>query len=168
MGEPFIDANFRLVDHNGNQFDSTKVGVFKLIYFGFTHCPDVCPEELEKIAKTISIVEKDTKKSGIVVPIFISCDPHRDKPEVLKSYLEDFGGRFVGLSGTPEEVERVARQFRVYFKKSSIGNSGGNDYLLDHSIFIYLISPENEFIEIFGRDKDAAACAKIISEKIKN
>jgi protein SCO1/2 len=123
-----------------------------VMYFGFTHCPDVCPDELEKMSVAISKLDK-LGVGNMVVPIFVSVDPGRDTPEVVKKYIKEFHPRFVGLTGDDEEVKKVAKLFRIYISKSDVDKDG--DYLVDHSIFFFLMDPENGFKDYYGRNATA-------------
>ena len=137
------------------------------MYFGFTHCPDICPEELDKMARMIDLVSPSSNPSNPVVntstpaptpslgpitappivpspprppllPLFITCDPARDTPSVLKIYLAEFHPSLVGLTGTWEQIKDVCKKYRVYFSTPE-GVKPGMDYLVDHSIYFYLM-----------------------------
>jgi len=164
LGQPAIGGPFKLLDTNGKVVtDDDFRGRFMLIYFGFTFCPDVCPEELNKMTEAMNILEKRVGSSAEkVVPIFISVDPQRDSTSQIKSYLKDFHPRFVGLTGTPEEVEKVAKSYRVFFSKDK--EDGSDDYLVDHSIITYLIAPDGNFVTFFGKSTSADDMAKKIAE----
>ena len=108
------------------------------VYFGFTHCPDICPDELDKMAEIIDGVKKETNGENVFLPVFITCDPVRDTPEVLRSYLQEFHTGIIGLTGTYEQVKNVCKQYRVYFSTPQ-NVTPGEDYLVDHSIYFYLM-----------------------------
>lgn len=122
------------------------------MYFGFSHCPDICPEELDKMARmidlvasttrskisTLSFVDPSSPKRSPLLPVFITCDPARDTPSVLKSYLAEFHPGIVGLTGTWEGIKDVCKKYRVYFSTPE-GAKPGMDYLVDHSIYFYLM-----------------------------
>ncbi|KAI8870188.1 SCO1 protein [Ramicandelaber brevisporus] len=155
IGRPKIGGPFELIDHNGKTVtDADFKGRFKFIYFGFTHCPDICPEELDKLTEVYEGLLKDPEIGNVITPIFISCDPNRDTPEQVREYLVDFHPDLVGLTGTFEQVARAAKAYRVYFSRPP-KVAPGEDYLVDHSIFIYLMAPDGSFMETFGRDKTA-------------
>jgi protein SCO1/2 len=138
IGKPLVGGTFHLVDHNGQDFsDADLKGKYTLVYFGFTHCPDICPEELDKMAGMIDLV-KEKNGEGVLKPIFISCDPARDTPEVIRSYLKEFHGDILGMTGTWEEVKEVCKAYRVYFSTPP-DVKPGQDYLVDHSIYFYLM-----------------------------
>ncbi|KAK9455623.1 SCO1/SenC-domain-containing protein [Dipodascopsis uninucleata] len=166
FGKALIGGPFQLVDQHGNLFtDEDLKGKFSLVYFGFTLCPDICPDELDKLA----VIVRNLKKDGIdVQPIFITCDPARDSPEVMKQYLQEFDfDHIVGLTGTWEEVKACCKAYRVYFSTPP-DVKPGQDYIVDHSIFFYLMDPEGEFVNVYGRRYDANEATMEISKKIKN
>lgn len=139
-GTPSIGAPFTLTDQDGRTRRSSEfAGRYMLIYFGYATCPDVCPTTLVLMADALAKVDP---KGTRVVPIFITIDPERDTPKVLKAYVRSFGPSFVGLTGNLKTITRVARDYRVYFRKQKL--DGG--YGLDHSSVIYLMGPDGKFI----------------------
>ncbi|KAI0981374.1 hypothetical protein GJ496_009461 [Pomphorhynchus laevis] len=148
-----IGGPFELTDYNGKPWSSKDfAGKWLLIYFGFTHCPDVCPEEIEKIIESVDKVNKiHPGGKHQIVPIFISVDPERDTPEVVKEYVQDFSPTLIGLTGSTEEVLNVAKLFRVYFKAGE--KDYENDYIVDHSIISYLMDPKGRFVDYYGKNK---------------
>lgn len=162
IGKPLIGGPFNLITENGEPFtEKNLLGKFSIIYFGFTHCPDICPDELDKLGIMLNELEK---KGVQVQPIFITCDPARDTPEVLKEYLSEFHPSIVGLTGDYDEVKKCCRNYRVYFSTPR-DLKPGQDYLVDHSIFFYLMDPEGEFIDVLGRNYDAdGAVQKIVKD----
>lgn len=142
IGKPLVGGSFSLTDHNGVPFtDANLKGKYTLVYFGFTHCPDICPEELDKMAGMIDRV-KEKNGEGVLRNIFISCDPARDTPEVLKRYLKEFHEDILGMTGSWEEVKEVCKAYRVYFSTPP-DVKPGQDYLVDHSIYFYLMGKYN-------------------------
>ncbi|GET89561.1 cytochrome c oxidase assembly factor, putative [Leishmania tarentolae] len=143
---PSIGGPFSLVDvRTGKRVtDVDMKGKWLYIYFGFTNCPDVCPEEMAKMARVIKHLDKKVGKD-YWQPIFISLDPKRDTPAKIREYLSDFSPRIMGLVGTQTEVEEAARQYRVYFAIPDEEAMSEDDYLVDHSIIMYLVDPEGRF-----------------------
>jgi protein SCO1 len=112
------------------------------VYFGYTFCPDVCPTTLSAVADAM---DKLGPAASRIQPLFITIDPKRDTPGVVKQYVAAFGPRIEGLTGTPEEIATVAREYRVYYAEHRTG-SGPNDYSMDHSSVLYFMSPDGGFI----------------------
>lgn len=166
VGRPKVGGPFELVDQEGRPFSQQDMaGKYSLVYFGFTHCPDICPEELDKMASMIDLVEE--KAPGVLLPVFITCDPARDSPAVVKKYLEEFHPKLVGLTGTWEQIKDICKKYRVYFSTPQ-GVKPGMDYLVDHSIYFYLMDPEGDFVEAIGRQHSPQEAARIMLEHISD
>lgn len=137
-----IGAPFTLTDQDGKKvrWDDFR-GKYRLVYFGYTFCPDVCPVDLQRIMQGFAKFEKAAPAlAARVQPIFISVDPERDRPAILKNYVAAFHPRLIGLTGTPDEIARVAKDFVVlYHKEEAKGASG---YLVSHSRTPYLFGPD--------------------------
>ncbi|PIN17583.1 putative cytochrome C oxidase assembly protein [Handroanthus impetiginosus] len=163
VGKAAIGGPFNLIDHNAKSVsDKDFLGKWNLIYFGFTHCPDICPDELQKMA---SAIDKIKEKSGIeVVPVFISVDPERDTVEQVREYVKEFHPKLIGLTGTPDEIKNAARAYRVYYMKTE---EEGSDYLVDHSIVMYLMDPDMQFVKFFGKNLDDTSLAEGVIQEIK-
>ncbi|KAM0788812.1 hypothetical protein ACM66B_002898 [Microbotryomycetes sp. NB124-2] len=149
VGRPKIGGPFELTDQDGKTFsDKDLLGKWSLVYFGFTNCPDICPEELDKM----SIVVKDIAKSHAtdILPVFITCDPARDDVKAVKAYIRDFHPSLVGLTGSYEDIKKTCKAYRVYFSTPPNAKPT-DDYLVDHSIFFYLMDPNGKFVDAFGR-----------------
>ncbi|XP_036613652.1 protein SCO1 homolog, mitochondrial isoform X2 [Trichosurus vulpecula] len=115
IGKPLLGGPFSLVDHNGEpKTDKDYLGQWILIYFGFTHCPDVCPEELEKMIAVVDEIDSIPTLPNLK-PLFITIDPERDNREAVARYVKEFSPKLVGLTGGPEEIDQVARAYRVYY-----------------------------------------------------
>ena len=154
-GQASIGGPFVLTDQNGNVFtDKNLKGHWTLLYFGYTHCPDVCPLTLELIADTM---DRLGPKASRVQPVFVTVDPARDTPAVMKQYVSAFGKLFVGLTGTDAQIAKTLKEYRVYSRKHPLKTG---DYSMDHSGAIYLLDPEGKFAgtyeEVQGPDKIAA------------
>ncbi|QUC18018.1 uncharacterized protein UV8b_02259 [Ustilaginoidea virens] len=166
VGRPKVGGPFELVDQHGRPFTSDMMkGKYSLVYFGFTRCPDICPEELDKMARMIDIVHE--KAPGALLPIFITCDPQRDDPPALKSYLVEFHQELIGLTGTYDQIKDLCKKYRVYFSTPK-NVKPGQDYLVDHSIYFYLMDPEGDFVEALGRQHSPDQAAKVILDHMKD
>lgn len=165
-GKPSLGGPFHLEDMYGNEFtEKNLLGKFSIIYFGFSNCPDICPDELDKLGLWLNTL---SSKYGITLqPLFITCDPARDSPAVLKEYLSDFHPSILGLTGTFDEVKNACKKYRVYFSTPP-NVKPGQDYLVDHSIFFYLMDPEGQFVDALGRNYDEKTGVDKIVEHVKS
>ena len=147
-----IGGPFELVDqHGATRTDADFRGSYLLIYFGFTHCPDTCPTALSKVTGALeALAELDAAKARRVVPMFISVDPERDTPAVLRGYAEQFDPRLVALTGTPRELARLGRAYGVHSAVVPTAEHGG--YVMDHTSFLYLIGPDGKYVRHFESD----------------
>lgn len=154
-----IGGPFTLTDQDGRQVSNKDFdGKYRLVYFGFSYCPDVCPVDLQVIGQGLRDLEKsDPALAAKVQPIFITVDPERDTPAVLKEYVAAFHPRLIGLTGSPEEIAEVAKAHGVYY--SSQKEEGAADYLVDHSRIVLLFGPQGEPIAIVPHDQGPAAVA---------
>ncbi len=138
------------------------------MYFGFTHCPDICPEELDKMARMVDLVEARRRPGEApLVPVFVTCDPARDGPAVLADYLAEFHPGLVGLTGTYDQIKAMCKAYRVYFSTPADVRPG-QDYLVDHSIYFYLMDPEGDFVQALGRQHSPEEAASIIADHMKD
>lgn len=163
VGKPEIGGPFNLIDHDGKPVSEKDfMGKWTMIYFGFTHCPDICPDELQKLAAAI---DKIKEKAGFdIVPVFITVDPERDNVEQVREYVKEFHPKLIGLTGSLEEIKKTARAYRIYYMKTSEEDS---DYLVDHSIITYLMDPNMELVKFFGKNNDADALADGVIKEMK-
>lgn len=137
-GKALIGGPFTLTDHTGKRVsDADFRGRYMLVFFGYTFCPDVCPSGLQVISAAIDQLGKDGDQ---VTPVFITIDPARDTPEKLAAYVKSFHPRFVGLTGSAEEVGAAAKAYRVYAKKVPDDRNPA-DYTMDHSSIVFLMGP---------------------------
>ncbi|KAJ5116333.1 Synthesis of cytochrome c oxidase Sco1/Sco2 [Penicillium angulare] len=168
VGKPKVGGPFVMKDLDGNEFTAEDLkGKYSFVYFGFTHCPDICPDELDKMAEIIDKVNEATGDPKLFKPVFITCDPARDTPEVLRAYLQEFHPGIAGLTGTYDQVKHVCKQYRVYFSTPR-DVKAGEDYLVDHSIYFYLMDPDNDFVECIGRQDTPESATKVIMEHIND
>jgi protein SCO1 len=138
-----IGGPFTLEDGSGNRVsDKDFRGRYMLVYFGYTFCPDVCPTTLGAVADAM---DKLGPAASRIQPLFITVDPKRDTPPVVRQYAAAFGPRIIGLTGTPEEIAAVAKAYRVYYAEHRTGN-GPDDYSMDHSSVLYLMNPNGGFV----------------------
>ncbi|MGO4506985.1 SCO family protein [Bradyrhizobium sp. 2TAF36] len=153
-----IGGPFQLTDQHGNAVtDKNLKGKPTLIFFGYTHCPDVCPTSLFEISEVLRAMGKDADK---VNAVFISVDPERDTPATMKDYLSSFDPHLEGLSGDPAETAKVITSYRVYAKK--VPTKDG-DYTMDHTALIYLMDRDGRFVSPFNMKRtpeEAAADLK--------
>ncbi|KAI0786541.1 h-sco1 [Abortiporus biennis] len=149
VGRPNVGGPFNLVTQKGEPFtEKDLLGKWSLIYFGFTNCPDICPEELDKMSAAVEKI--DSTYGPIVQPIFISVDPARDSVAQIARYVSDFHPRLIGLRGDYASTKAVCKVYRVYFSTPP-NTKETDDYLVDHSIFFYLMDPNGKFVEAFGK-----------------
>ena len=141
----YLGGSFILTDQNGETFDSRKVNLKKLIYFGYTYCPDICPFDLLKISK---IFENNPKLKDKIKPIFITVDPERDTIKMLKIFMENFDQSFVALTGSSDDIKKVLKKFKIYVKINK-SNPIDRDYLIDHSSLIFLLDNDDSYIKFF-------------------
>ena len=140
-----LGGSFILTDQNGEIFNSRKVNLKKLVYFGYTYCPDICPFDLLKISK---IFENNPNLKSEIKPVFITVDPERDTIKNLKIFMENFDQSFVALTGTNDEIKKVLKKFRIYVKLNK-SNLADKDYLIDHSSLIFLLDKNDNYIKFF-------------------
>ena len=173
IGRAALGGPFTLVSHTGETVTSEQLkGRYAMIYFGFTHCPDICPTELAKMEQALTAYHKQHPNHPIQ-PIFISIDPHRDTPERMQQYKQQYSPSFLFLTGTPQQIKDVARHYRVYYSAPDEVTAGGaeEDYLVDHSIFFYLLDREGEVMDYYGKnltsEEIATKLCRIIPEDNK-
>lgn len=144
-----VGAPFKLTGQDGQVFDSaTLKGTPYALFFGFTRCPDVCPTTMLEMSHHLKALGPAADRIKV---LFVTVDPERDTPQLLKDYLSAFDTRIVGLTGTPEEIAAVARSFRAYYKKVPT-KSGGKEgeYTLDHTASVYLMDAKGQFTGTFN------------------
>ena len=157
--QPSIGGPFALTDQNGKTVTSDSLkGKPTLIYFGYAFCPDVCPTSLLLMETAVEKLAADAPKK--VNLVFITVDPERDTQEVIKGYVPNFGPTFIGLTGTPAQVEQVTRAYRVYSQK--VPGKDGAPYLMDHSSIVYLLDRNGRFVTHFTHEAKAETIATAV------
>jgi protein SCO1 len=154
-GTALIGGPFTLVDQNGKTVtDRDFRGKYMLIFFGFTHCPDICPAELQVMSAALDALGS---KADEVVPIFVTLDPERDTPEAVGAYVKNFGKNFVGLTGSPTAIANAAKTYRVTYSKLEYkGKDGNYGYSIDHSALVYLMDKDGQYLINFTYGTPAA------------
>ena len=159
-GKALVGGPFTLVDGDGRTRTAAEFkGRPLLIYFGYTYCPDVCPTELQTMSEALDLLG-DAGKA--IHPLFITVDPARDTPAVMKDYVGNFHPTLIGLTGTAEQVETAAKAYRVYYRRAEDGSA--DDYLMDHSSIVFLMDDKGEYLTHFGRGTTPEAMAAGIRE----
>lgn len=149
-----IGGPYRLTAENGQPIsDRTMAGKPYLVFFGYTHCPDICPTTLFEISQVMKALGKDADRTAA---LFITVDPERDTPAVMKDYLSNFDPRVRGATGDLKAIEKVEKEFRVYAKKVPTGKG---DYSMDHSAVIYLMDKKGRFVAPFDLKRSPAEAA---------
>jgi len=161
-GGPFV-----LTAHTGETVSNNDFkGRYMLIYFGYSFCPDVCPIELGKMSAAMTMLENEGYDISPLQPIFITVDPERDTVEELANYVTDFHPSLIALTGSPEEIDAVAKAYRVYYKKRE--QEGMDGYLMDHQSVIFVMDPEGKYVRLFSSRNtpaDIADAMKPVLEK---
>ena len=142
-----IGGPFTLVDQTGTTVtDKEVLKKPSLVYFGYTFCPDVCPLDAQRNADAVDIL---AQKNIDVTPVFITIDPGRDTPQVLADWTSAISPKMIGLTGTADQIKAVSEAYKTYYKQQPASDE---NYLMDHSIYTYLMLPDAGFVEFFDRD----------------
>lgn len=159
-----VGGPFQLVDQNNQPATEQLLeGKWSAVFFGFTYCPDFCPTTLQRIRAAEAELGPRTAEELQVV--FVSVDPARDTPEMLKAYLDNeaFPEGIVGLTGTPDQVRAVTKAYKAYAQK----NGEGDDYLVDHTTAVYLMDPKGRFVRVLASDQTPAQMAAQIRDAMR-
>ena len=160
-GSDLVGGSFELLDQDRNSITNNSFpNKFKIIYFGFTFCPDVCPVGLTTISEALDSLGT---KAQHIQPIFITLDPLRDTAEVLKSYREHFHESIIFLTGTEEQIRSVAKLYKVYFQKTN----DNDDYLIDHSAITFIMAPSGGYLKHFGPNATAVEFSNFFNSILK-
>ena len=158
-----VGGPFTLTAHTGERIsDQAFRGKFMLVAFGFTHCPDVCPAELQVMTAALDEMGPAGER---VQPLFITIDPERDTADHLAEYMAYFHPRFIGLTGTPDEIASVAKAYHVWYQKVD-GDSP--DYVMDHTAIMYLMDPDGAFVQHFSFGTSADTLSEALLAAVKS
>lgn len=162
-GTVAVGGPFTMTDAKGNTFtEANLLGGYSLVFFGFTHCPDICPLTLQVITDAI---EQAGPAGERVTPVFVSVDPERDTVESVGAYVAAFHPRFVGLTGTPEQVTATTKAFRVFARKAPLRDTEGKEtgeYTVEHSGLVFLLGPDGRYVTHFPYNTTADEMAAYI------
>jgi protein SCO1 len=166
--EVTIGGPFTLSTPDGRTVtDRTYHGKWLLVYFGYTFCPSSCPATLLAVTAVLEELGQDAAQ---VQPLFITVDPQRDTPKVIRQYIESFDPRIVGLTGTPQQIAAAAQEYGAYYVRHPTG-AGPDDYVMDHSTYLYLMDPLGKFVRAFDSDTSgdriADALRALMAQQIK-
>ena len=167
-----IGGPFTLTDQNGRTVSDTNfAGKYRIVYFGYSFCPDICPVDLQKLMRGLAQFEKaDAARGAKVTPMFITVDPERDTPAALKPFVSRYHPRLLGLTGTPEQIATVAKEFVVTYNK--VPGSAPDRYLMAHSQLAFLMDPDGKPMALLplddpSTDADEGAPDKVAAELAK-
>jgi protein SCO1 len=163
-----IGGPFALTDQDGKPVtDKDFAGKYRAIYFGYSFCPDVCPTTLQVLMQGYHAFAKDSPEGAAkLVPIFISVDPDRDTPAVLKQYVSAFGPELKGLTGSPAEIAKVAKEYAVSYSKEPPAK-GSTGYLMDHSSVVILFGPDGKPITMVPTDQGAKTVTDTLGQWVR-
>ncbi len=153
---------FELTDHTGRAVTEKDFsGQWRLMYFGFTFCPAICPTELAKMTEVLNALGE---KGEQITPIFITIDPERDTQKIMADYVSLFHPRLIGLTGTPDQIAEIAKAYKVYYAK--VDDPTLSEYTMDHSSYIYLIDPQDNLHALYKIDQTADEVIADISARL--
>ncbi len=162
-----VGGDFTLTDQDGKLRSSTDFrGRYMLVYFGFTSCPDICPTTLAVMADAL---DKMGPAGAKIVPVFITIDPERDNPKLIRAYMEGFGPAFVGFTGSVAQINAVKKLYKVYGEKKALDEAKGlaGGYGMDHSSVMYLMGPDGKIVSYYDELIPAAKLEAELREKAK-
>ena len=164
QGEALIGGPFTLVDSTSKTVtDELFRGRYMLVYFGFSHCPDICPTTLLLMMNALNQIGDLSRQ---VVPVFITLDPERDTPEKVATYVNNFSPNLVGLTGSEAQIKAAADAYKVFYKKVPVENSEMG-YVVDHSGFVYLMGPDGKYVTHFAHTTAEQAMIDGLRKHIK-
>lgn len=164
QGEARIGGPFELKDSRGIPYTSDSFkGKYRLMYFGYTYCPDICPTALQNLTQMLDRLGHQKQKLQV---IFITIDPQRDTPQHIESYKKNYHPRILMLTGNPQKIQEVIKSFAVYVTRANPQDTSAH-YLLDHSSLIYLMDPQGRYLTAFAHETPAEHMLKILQRFIK-
>jgi len=159
-----LGGSWTLTDYNGKAVtDQDYTGTYRLMFFGFTYCPDVCPTELKRLTL---VLEGLGEEASAIKPLFVTIDPERDTPEALKEYLERYDPRFIGLTGTIPQIEHMEKIYKVYSAK--VEDPEHTEYTVNHSALVYLIGPDDKVLHLFHSGETPDEMIALIRKTMKS
>ena len=158
--QPEIGGKFILLDQNERVFDSSTINKHKLIYFGYTYCPDVCPFDILKLDRLFT---ENIEINQNIVPIFITVDPKRDSTDEIRDFLQNFNNKIVGLTGSSNQIDAILKQYRIYRKFSEDPDSS-DDYLINHTSLFYLVDENDKYVQHFSSQDFFASTEKFFTD----
>jgi protein SCO1/2 len=162
-----LGGPFTLTDQNGRQVSDTAfAGRYRMVYFGYTFCPDVCPTALQHLMQGLkAFAASSPAQAAKIQPIFITVDPARDTPAVLKQYVAAFDPRLIGLTGSEAQIADVAKRYGVFYQRAE--NAGSSDYLMDHMSQAILFDPDGKPLALLPQEQDGAAIAAELAKWVR-
>lgn len=162
-----IGGDFTLTGEDGKPVSwSDFAGEWRVVYFGFAYCPDICPTDLQRTSQGLKLYAQDhAALAKQIQPIFITIDPERDTPEVVAEFTDAFSKDLIGLTGTPEQIAATAKAFGVYFAKGEVNAQGA--YMMDHSNVTYLFDPQGNPVAMLPTDQGAEAIAAELAKWVR-
>jgi protein SCO1 len=162
-----IGGAFSLIDENGKAItDAAFKGRYRIVYFGYTYCPDVCPTDVAVLMQGLqAFTKQDAARAARIVPLFISVDPVRDTPAIVRTFTDQFDPRLIGLTGPPQAIAAAAKAYGVAFSAQPKNESGA--YLVDHSNAAYLMDPDGKPLALLPSDEGAKAVAAELGKWVK-
>ena len=161
-----VGGPFSMTDQNGNAVsEASYAGKYMMVFFGYTFCPDVCPQGLQVIGDALDIFSEKGGKADEIVPIFVTVDPERDTPEILKEYLTNFRPGIQGLSGTIEQTTAMGKAYRVYYAK--VKDADSSDYLMDHTSLVYFMDRDGGYLGHFSHTATSEQIAERLAKLVQ-
>jgi len=162
-GKALVGGPFELTNQDGKRVKSADfAGKYMLVVFGYTYCPDICPSELQVVSSALDELGPAAER---IQPVFVTVDPSRDTPEVMKDYVGNFHPGFVGLTGSEDDVANIAKAYRVYYRK--VDPTGPDiPYLMDHTTLVYLMGPDGDYVTHFAYGTNVAGMVEGLRKAI--